>query len=56
MTKVKVRVGPEWRADLDTLAELRAVLDPAVELMVDGSEIFTLPTAIEVARRCTTSA
>ena len=51
VTKVKVRVGPEWRRDLDTLASLRASLDPSVELMVDGSEIFTLPTALELARR-----
>ena len=51
VTKVKVRVGPEWRRDLDTLASLRALLDPGVELMVDGSEIFTLPTAVELARR-----
>ena len=48
---VKVRVGPEWAADLATLTELRGELDPAVELMVDGSEIFTLPTAVEVAGR-----
>ena len=46
---VKVRVGPEWRQDIETLAKLRALLDPSIELMVDGSEIFTLPTAIEVA-------
>lgn len=51
VTKVKVRVGPEWEADLATLAELRALLDPAVQLMVDGSEIFTLPTASVIARR-----
>lgn len=48
---VKVRVGPEWRADMATLTVLRALIDPAVEIMVDGSEIFTLPTAIEVARQ-----
>lgn len=46
---VKVRVGPEWRRDVETMAKLRALLDPAIELMVDGSEIFTLPTALEVA-------
>lgn len=45
VTRVKVRVGPEWRADLSTLAELRGLLGPDIELMVDGSEIFTLPTA-----------
>lgn len=46
---VKVRVGPEWEADLATLTKLRGLIDPAVEIMVDGSEIFTLPTALEVA-------
>jgi L-alanine-DL-glutamate epimerase-like enolase superfamily enzyme len=51
VTMVKVRVGPEWGPDLAVLAELRDLLDPSIELMVDGSEIFTLPTALEVARR-----
>jgi L-alanine-DL-glutamate epimerase-like enolase superfamily enzyme len=51
VTMVKVRVGPEWRADLDTLAELRTLLPPAIELMVDGSEIFSMPTALSVAQR-----
>lgn len=51
VTMVKLRVGPEWRADLDTLAKLRALLPPTIELMVDGSEIFTLPTALSVAQR-----
>lgn len=50
VTMVKVRVGPEWRADLDTLSKLRALLSPTIELMVDGSEIFTLPTALAVAQ------
>lgn len=48
---VKVRVGPEWRPDVATLAELRKLIPDHVELMVDGSEIFTLPTAMEVAKR-----
>ncbi len=48
---VKVRVGPDWRADVATLEALRELIAPGVEIMVDGSEIFTLPTAIEVARR-----
>jgi D-galactarolactone cycloisomerase len=51
VTMVKVRVGPEWRPDLAKLAELRSLLPEGVELMVDGSEIFTLPTALEVAGR-----
>jgi L-alanine-DL-glutamate epimerase-like enolase superfamily enzyme len=51
VTMVKVRVGPEWRADLATLDALRRAIPDEVELMVDGSEIFTLPTALEVAKR-----
>lgn len=43
--KVKVRTGPEWRTDLDTLADLRRALGPDIELMVDASETYTLPTA-----------
>jgi L-alanine-DL-glutamate epimerase-like enolase superfamily enzyme len=48
--RVKVRLGPDWRADLQTLGELRTALGTEVELMVDGSESFTLPTAMEIAR------
>ncbi len=50
VTMAKVRVGPNWRSDLATLAELRELL-PDVELMVDGSETFTLPTALRIAER-----
>jgi L-alanine-DL-glutamate epimerase-like enolase superfamily enzyme len=50
VTKVKLRVGPEWQADLTTLAEIRSLLGPGIQLMIDGSEIFTLPTARVVAR------
>ncbi len=42
---VKVRTGPEWQADLATLAELRQLLGPDIEMMVDASETYTLPTA-----------
>ena len=48
---VKVRVGPEWRADLEVMTTLRTLLPEDCELMVDGSEIFTVPTALEVAAR-----
>lgn len=48
---LKVRVGHEWRRDLITLEALRDAVDPDVEIMIDGSEIFTLPTALEVADR-----
>ncbi len=51
VTMAKVRVGVDWQRDLETLAGLRAALDPRVELMIDGSEIFTLPTALAVAER-----
>jgi D-galactarolactone cycloisomerase len=46
---VKVRLGPDWRADMATLRELRGLLDDSVELMIDGSEIFTVATALRVA-------
>ncbi|HTX62610.1 MAG TPA: mandelate racemase/muconate lactonizing enzyme family protein [Acidimicrobiales bacterium] len=46
---VKVRIGPEWREDLAVLAAVRAGLPGDVEMTVDGSEIFTVPTALEVA-------
>ena len=49
VTKVKLRVGPEWEADLATLAEVRSLVGPRIQLMIDGSEIFTLPTAHHVA-------
>lgn len=51
VTMVKVRTGPEWRADLATLSRLRELVPDHVEFMVDGSETYTLPTAVEIARR-----
>lgn len=48
---VKVRTGPDWQRDLGTLAQLRELLGGDVELMVDGSETYTLPTALEIAAR-----
>jgi D-galactarolactone cycloisomerase len=48
---VKVRTGPEWQRDLVTLAQLRDLLDDDIDLMVDGSETYTVPTAIEIAAR-----
>ena len=47
---VKVRTGPDWEPDLAKLAELRRAL-PDVELMIDGSETYTLPTALRIAER-----
>lgn len=48
---VKARTGPDWQRDLVTLARLRDLLDDDVELMIDGSETYTLPTALEIATR-----
>lgn len=48
---VKVRTGPEWQRDLVTLDRLRDLLGDDVEVMVDGSETYTLPTALEIAAR-----
>ncbi|MFG1923077.1 mandelate racemase/muconate lactonizing enzyme family protein [Cryptosporangium sp. NPDC048952] len=47
----KVRVGPEWQKDLRTLTELRGLLPDDLELMIDGSDTFTLATAMQVAER-----
>lgn len=46
---VKVRTGPQWQSDVGTLRELRALLPDGTELMVDGSETYTLPTALAIA-------
>ncbi|MEZ5296274.1 MAG: mandelate racemase/muconate lactonizing enzyme family protein [Ilumatobacteraceae bacterium] len=51
--KIKVRTGPEWRSDLDTLRKLRPMLGADVELMVDASETYTLPTARALAEALT---
>lgn len=51
--KVKLRTGPEWRADLDTLRKLQPMLGAGVELMVDASETYTLPTARALATALT---
>ena len=51
--KIKVRTGPEWRSDLDTLRKLRPMLGADVELMVDASETYTLPTARVLAEALT---
>ena len=48
---VKLRVGPEWASDLVTLTNVRSALPPDVAIMVDGSECFTLPTALDIAHR-----
>jgi L-alanine-DL-glutamate epimerase-like enolase superfamily enzyme len=49
VTKVKTRIGPDWRRDLVTLGEMRGLLGDNVGLMIDGSETFTVATAALVA-------
>ena len=46
---VKMRIGVDWRSDLETLAGLRDRLDSSVALMIDGNENFTVDTAVAVA-------
>ena len=46
---VKVRTGPDWCQDLATLRDLRKLLGDEIELMVDASETYTLPTARALA-------
>jgi D-galactarolactone cycloisomerase len=46
---VKMRTGPAWRDDLETLRDLRRLLGDDIELMVDAGETYTLPTARRLA-------
>ena len=55
VSTVKTRIGPDWRRDLVTLTDLRGLLDDEVELMIDGSETFTVATAALVADASPTS-
>lgn len=49
--KVKLRTGPEWQRDLEVLADVRRRLGPEIELMIDASETYTLPTSRRLAER-----
>lgn len=49
--KVKLRTGPDWQQDLDVLAGVRHQLGPHVELMIDASETYTLPTSRRLTER-----
>jgi D-galactarolactone cycloisomerase len=51
--KVKVRTGPDWRSDLETLRTLASTVGTDVEWMVDASETYTLPTARALAAALT---
>ncbi|MFP5486692.1 MAG: enolase C-terminal domain-like protein, partial [Acidimicrobiia bacterium] len=49
--KVKLRTGPDWQRDLDVLADVRRRLGTDIELMIDASETYTLPTSRRLAER-----
>ncbi|HKZ79479.1 MAG TPA: mandelate racemase/muconate lactonizing enzyme family protein [Pyrinomonadaceae bacterium] len=46
---VKVRLGLDFRRDLNTLRALRKLIRDDVQMMVDGGEHYTVRTALEVA-------
>ncbi|MDQ6523082.1 mandelate racemase/muconate lactonizing enzyme family protein [Nocardioides sp. LHD-245] len=47
---VKLRLGLDWRTDLATLAQVRDRLGPTVDIFVDGTEHYSLDTALRVSR------
>ena len=47
----KVRIGPNWEAELRTLGELRERLGRDVAVGVDGTESFSAKTAARIAGR-----
>lgn len=46
---VKVRLGLNFREDLKTLREVRRLIGEDIQLMVDGGEHYTTPTALEIS-------
>jgi len=50
VTAFKVRVGFDYRRDLKTLAGIRRLAGDDVQIMVDGSEHFSVLTALEIAK------
>lgn len=51
ITGVKVRLGPNWEAELEVLAALRARLGRGVSVGIDGNEAFRAKTAARIATR-----
>jgi L-alanine-DL-glutamate epimerase-like enolase superfamily enzyme len=47
---IKLRTGLSYRRDLKTLRALRSRLGDDIQIMIDGSEHYTVPTALEIAR------
>jgi L-alanine-DL-glutamate epimerase-like enolase superfamily enzyme len=50
VSMVKMRIGTDWRRAMGVLADLRAEL-PEIDLMVDGSELFSVAEALEMSQR-----
>lgn len=48
---VKVRLGIDYRRDLETLQGLRALVPADIQMMVDGGEHYTVRTALEIAHQ-----
>jgi L-alanine-DL-glutamate epimerase-like enolase superfamily enzyme len=46
---VKMRLGPSWRAELQTLREVRGLLGQDVTIGIDGNETFSAKTAARIA-------
>jgi D-galactarolactone cycloisomerase len=51
LSAVKVRLGPNWAAELRTLALVRDRLGPEVAIGVDGNESFSAKTAARISER-----
>ncbi len=47
---IKMRIGEQWQRAMTVLADLRELL-PDIEIMVDGSELFSVAEAREIAQR-----
>ncbi|WP_071044174.1 MULTISPECIES: mandelate racemase/muconate lactonizing enzyme family protein [unclassified Microbacterium] len=47
--KVKMRIGPAWRDAMRILRDLRPLLPVETDIMVDGSELFSVGEAMEMA-------
>lgn len=47
---IKVRTGLNFKRDLETLRAIRSLVGDDLQIMVDGSEHYTVPTALEIAK------
>ncbi len=47
---IKVRLGVDYKSDLETLRSIRASVGDEVSILVDGSEHFSATTALEIAK------